>query len=201
MVWVLGRTTFDMCLDCRLRDLGWTQPSFSLEKHLPSLPTLGLRSGFRCAQGFLFCGQMIFTQGDSRAWKAGIVLSWRACRRAERPAQGIGVPGSWSPWTLAECLMPPHFSNQKQQCHNGALAVRSRRVAQVWTKTGVEKQKLNIKCAFICKLAPDADQIRLVLPQASSKWGESFSLLTQSYKEHMCVYTSKKFYILSLVLI
>lgn len=38
MVWVLGRTTFDMCLDCRLRDLGWTLPSFSLEKHLSSYP-------------------------------------------------------------------------------------------------------------------------------------------------------------------
>lgn len=73
-------------------------------------------------------------------------------------------------------------------------------MAQVWTKTGVEKQKLNIKSSFLCKLRPYIDQIRLVLPQAKSRWDESFSLFTQRYKEHIRVYIKRKFYILSFVL-
>lgn len=42
-------------------------------------------------QGFLFCEQMILTQGDSRVWKFGIVLSWRAFRRADHAGQGMCV--------------------------------------------------------------------------------------------------------------
>lgn len=46
-------------------------------------------SGFGFAQGFLFYEQLILTQGDSRVWKSGTVLSWRAFRRADHPGQGM----------------------------------------------------------------------------------------------------------------
>lgn len=74
-------------------------------------------------------------------------------------------------------------------------------MAEVWTKAGIEKQKLKVHFLVRSVLVLIKYDLKaLVLPQAKSKWGESLSLFTQRYKEHKCVYASKKFYILSLVL-
>lgn len=100
-VWVLWRT-FDMCLDCRLRDLGWTQSSFSLEERLSSLPTLAL--GLDLAKVSSSVGK----------WYLHKVTAERGNLELSPPGgsvgeQGMCVPGSCSPWTLAEWLMSPAF--------------------------------------------------------------------------------------------
>lgn len=122
MVWLLQRT-FDTCSDCRLRDLGWTQSSFSLEEALIILTHTGLgldlpKVSSSVGKWYLHrvtaeCGnlELLLSPGGPVGDQITQIRGWWQHRGCVSLAAGA-LGHLQSVW----CHL--HFSNQGQQSHH-----------------------------------------------------------------------------------